>query len=216
MAEPVPQTEVPQSPPPPPPVFPPARTPTAAPATKLSGIAAWFRHPYLPHAQAVVGLLAGILSIGGFAYSYLWATTPVVPTRGDVIAAALDARTEKVIPDATLEVLTLKDALVTTLTPDAAGLARQTIKEGSYRLRATHPRFSSEVRTIHVIAGNTANIRLRLTPRGARPSASATPGVLGPPSHGTMGAASGSGSSPSSEIGKAVDGGVNAVKKIFR
>lgn len=216
MAEPVPQTEVPQSPPPPPPVFPPARTPTAAPGTKLSGIAAWFRHPYLPHAQAVVGLLAGILSIGGFAYSYLWATTPVVPTRGDVVAAALDARTEKVIPDATLEVLTLKDALVTTLTPDAAGFARQTIKEGSYRLRATHPRFSSEVRTIHVIAGNTANIRLRLTPRGAKPSASATPGVLGPPSPGTTGTASGSGSSPSSEIGKAVDGGVNAVKKIFR
>ena len=45
----------------------------------------------------------GILSIGGFAYSYIWATTPAVPIRGDVIAAAVDARTEKTIPDATLE-----------------------------------------------------------------------------------------------------------------
>jgi len=40
--------------------------------------------------------------------------------------------------------------------------------------------------------------------------------VLTPPSSGATGAASGSGSSPSSEIGKAVDGGVNAVKRIFR
>lgn len=137
-----------------------------------------------------------------------------MPTRGDVIAAAVDARTEKVIPDAILEVLTLQEALVTTLTPDTGGRARHTIKEGSYRLRATHPRFNSEVRTIHVIAGNTADIRLRLSPRAARPPVAGAPGVLGPPSPGT-GTASGSGSS-SSEIGKAVDEGVNAVKKIFR
>lgn len=65
-----------------------------------------------PHADDR-GPLVGILSIGGFAYSYIWATTPAVPTRGDVIAAAVDARTEKTIPDATLEVFTLKDALVT-------------------------------------------------------------------------------------------------------
>jgi hypothetical protein len=169
------------------------------------GIGAWLQHPSLPHMQAMVGLLAGVLSIGGFVYSYLWATTPIVPTRGDLVAAAVDARTEKVIPDATLEVLTLKDALVTTLTPDANGRARQTIKEGSYRLRATHPRFNSEARTIHVIAGNTADIRVRLSPRGAKPVAGA--GVLGPP-------APGAGST--SEIGKVVDEGMNAVKKIFR
>jgi len=30
------------------------------------GLVAWIRHPYLPHAQAAVGLLAGVLSIGGF------------------------------------------------------------------------------------------------------------------------------------------------------
>jgi hypothetical protein len=159
--------------------------------------------------QTIVGLLAGILSIGGFAYSYLWVTSPTVPTRGNVVAAAVDARTEKVIPDAILEVLTLQDALVTTLTPDTGGRARHTIKEGSYRLRATHPRFNSEVRTIHVIAGNTADIRLRLSPRGAKPPVAAAPGALGPPSPG-------SGASSSSEIGKAVDEGVNAVKKIFR
>lgn len=72
--------------------------------------------------------------------------------------------------------LTLRGALVTTLTLDPGGLARRPIKEASYRLRATHPRFNPEVRTIHVIGG----------------------------------------SSSTSEIGKAVDEGVSAVKKIFR
>ncbi len=202
VAEPIPETEVPQ--PPPPPVVPP----------EPGGIGAWLQHPSLPHMQTIVGLLAGILSIGGFAYSYLWATTPTVPTRGDVVAAAVDARTEKMIPDATLEVLTLKDALVTTLTPDPSGRARHTIKEGSYRLRATHPRFNTEVRTIHVIAGNTADIRLRLSPRGGKPPVASAPGQ-GPPTPDT-GTSSGSGSSSTKEIGKAVDEGVNAVKKIFR
>lgn len=210
MVEPIPETEVPSPPPPP------TRTPGPAPEENPGGITAWIRHPYLPHMQTIVGLLAGILSIGGFAYSYLWVTSPTVPTRGDVIAAALDARTEKVIPDAILEVLTLQDALVTTLTPDTGGRARHTIKEGSYRLRATHPRFNSEVRTIHVIAGNTADIRLRLSPRVAKPPVAAAPGALGPPSPGAGGIAPGSSSSSSSEIGKAVDEGVSAVKKIFR
>lgn len=201
MADEIPETEVPSALP---------HAPVPDP-----GFIAWLRHPYLPHMQAIVGLLAGILSIGGFFYSYIWVTQPIVPTRGDVVAAAVDARTEKVIPDATLEVLTLQDALVTTLTPDAGGRARHTIKEGSYRLRATHPRFNPEVRTIHVIAGNTADIRLRLSPRAPKPPAAGA-GVLGPPSPSAGGTAPGSSSSSTSEIGKAVDEGVNAVKKIFR
>ena len=145
----MPETEVPSAPP---------------PAEPARGFGAWLTHPNLPHMQAIVGLLAGALSIGGFAYSYLWATTPVPPTSGELIAMAVDARTEKPIPDATLEVLTTKDALVTTLTPDGSGRARQTIKEGSYRLRASHPRFDAEVRQIHVIGGNSAEIRVRLAP----------------------------------------------------
>jgi hypothetical protein len=209
VVEPIPETEIPQKPPAPP-VPPSARTPAGAPGTVSDRIAAWLQHPSLPHMQTVVGLLAGILSIGGFAYSYFWATAPVVPTRGDVIAVAVDARTEKTIADATLEVFTLKDALVTTLTPDASGRARHSIKEGSYRLRVTHPRFNTETRTIYVIAGNTADIRVRLTPRPST-SAGAAP-TPASPAAGT----SGGGASPTKEIGKAVDEGVNAVKKIFR
>jgi hypothetical protein len=207
VADQIPETEVPSASPP-------------VPAAPETGVLAWMKHPYLPHAQAVVGLLAGILSIGGFAYSYLWATTPVPPTHGEVIAIAVDARTEKPIPDATIEVLTSKDALVTTLTPDASGRARHAIKEGSYRLRAGHPKFTTEVRQIHVIGGNTAEIRVRLQPRVAKapaaPAASPTPGGGTAKNAPAPAAGSSTSSSSGSDVGKAVDEGVNAVKKIFR
>ncbi|HKZ07127.1 MAG TPA: carboxypeptidase-like regulatory domain-containing protein [Methylomirabilota bacterium] len=194
MADEVPETEVPT-------------TPSPSPPPGQSAFFAWLKHPYLPHAQAIVGLLAGILSIGGFVYSYMWATTALPPNRGELVAVALDARTDKPIPNATLEVLTGKDALVTTLTPDATGRARQTIKEGNYRLRAGHPQFTTEVRQIHVIGGNTAEIRVRLTPRMAKP---ATPPPATPP-----GGTAKSTPPAGNEVGKAVEEGVTAVKKIF-
>lgn len=200
MADQIPETEVPPAAP--------------APVTTEGGLLAWIRHPYLPHAQAAVGLLAGVLSIGGFVYSYLWATTPVPPTSGDVIAIALDARTEKPIPDATLEVLTVKDALVTTLTPDANGRARQTIKEGNYRLRASHARYTTEVRQIHVIGGNTSELRVRLAPKTAKAPPTTTTATTPPAA--PAGKSTQSSSPPGSEVGRAVDEGVNAVKKIFR
>jgi hypothetical protein len=115
---------------------------------------------------------------------------------------ALDARTEKPIPDATLEVLTTKDALVTTLTPDGSGRARQTIKEGNYRLRASHPGFDAEVRQIHVIGGNSAEIRVRRAPRVAKAPTAPTTSSSEPPS--------------TNQVGKKLDEGVSAVKKIFR
>jgi hypothetical protein len=200
VADQIPETEVPPAAP--------------APVTTEGGLLAWIRHPYLPHAQAAVGLLAGVLSIGGFVYSYLWATTPVPPTSGDVIAIALDARTEKPIPDATLEVLTVKDALVTTLTPDANGRARQTIKEGNYRLRASHARYTTEVRQIHVIGGNTSELRVRLAPKTAKAPPTTTTATTPPAA--PAGKSTQSSSPPGSEVGRAVDEGVNAVKKIFR
>jgi hypothetical protein len=197
VADEVPDTEIPTAPPPPPPAD--------------TGFFAWLRHPYLPHAQAIVGLLAGTLSIGGFVYSYMWATTALPPNSGELIAVALDARTDKPIAGATLEVLTSKDALVTTLTPDATGRARQTIKEGNYRLRAGHPQFTTEVRQIHVIGGNTAEIRVRLTPRMAKP---ATPPPATLPG-GTAKTTPPSSPPPGNDVGKVVEEGVSAVKKIF-
>jgi hypothetical protein len=85
--------------------------------------------------------------------------------------------------------LTPKDALVTTV-PSTGGEGRRQIKEGTYRLRVTHPRYATEVRQIQVVAGQTAEIRFRLAPR---PSGS-----------------------PLAPAERAVNEGVEGLKKIFR
>jgi hypothetical protein len=81
---------------------------------------------------------------------------------GEVVAIVQDARTGKPVPDAAVEILTLKDAVVTTLTPGADGQARGRLKEGMYRLRVTHPRFVAEARQVQVVAGQTSEVRLKL------------------------------------------------------
>jgi hypothetical protein len=88
---------------------------------------------------------------------------------GDLVAIVQDARSGRAVADATVEVLTPRDALVTTLGA-GGGEARSEMKEGPYRLRVTHPRFAPETRQIQVIAGQTTEVRVRLAPRStARP-----------------------------------------------
>ena len=144
-------------------------------------------HLTLSRTQAIFGIVAATLSIGGSVYGYLRVTRP--PDTGQMVTFVRD-RADKPVADATIEVLTPKDALVTSF---AAGEpARSTLKEGTYRLRVSHPRYASETRTVQVLAGQTSEIRFRLGPRAA-----AAPGPVG-------GAA------------RAVGEGVEAVKKIFR
>jgi hypothetical protein len=83
-----------------------------------------------------------------------------------------ESRTEKPLPAATVELLTPKDALITTLvTKD--GQARQTLTEGTYRVRVSHPGFTTETRQIQVLAGHNQEIRIHLA---ARPVEKATSG----------------------------------------
>jgi len=116
----------------------------------------------LPRVQVVFSLIAALLSIGGGLYGYLRPGRGV--HAGDLVAVVQDARSGKVVTDATVEVLTPRDALVTMLGV-ADGEARSQMKEGAYRLRVSHPRFGTEVRKIQVIAGQTTEIRVRLAPR---------------------------------------------------
>jgi hypothetical protein len=118
----------------------------------------------LPRVQAIFGLIAALLSIGGALYGYLRPVRAV--HAGDLVAVVQDARSGKAVADATVEVLTPRDALVTTLGA-TDGEARSQMKEGPYRLRVTHPRFAPEVRQIQVIAGQTTEVRVRLAPRPA-------------------------------------------------
>ena len=121
-------------------------------------------HLSLSRAQAIFGIIAAVLSIGGSLYGYLRVTRP--PNTGELVAIVRD-RGDKPLPEATIEVLTPKDALVTTLRASDPAGARYTLKEGTYRLRASHPKLAAETRTVQVIAGQTSEIRFRLAPRAA-------------------------------------------------
>jgi hypothetical protein len=126
-------------------------------------------HLTLSRFHAIVGIIAGFISISVGLYSYLHFSKPGPPVIGQIVAVVQDARTGKPVTDATVEILTLKDAVVTTLTPGAEGQARGSLKEGTYRLRVTHPRFAAEARQVQIVAGQTSEVRLKLvqpaTPR---------------------------------------------------
>jgi len=142
--------------------------------------------------QAVVGIAAGIVSVGGFVYSFLVPSAPGV-AQGNLVTVVQDARSKKPLGDVTVEILTDGDAVVTTISIPAAGHAQQRLKEGGYKLRVSHPRFATETRKVHVLAGQTAEVRVALSPR-AGPVGSTSP------------------ASP----GQAVDQGVGAMKRFFR
>jgi hypothetical protein len=115
----------------------------------------------LSRVQTIVGLLAGLVSVFGAVYSVPQFFKPA-PGMGEVVALVQEAKSEKAVAGATIEILTAKNALVTTLTPDSLGQVRYALKEGPYRVRVSHPRFSAEVRQIHVFSGQTVEVRVRL------------------------------------------------------
>ena len=144
----------------------------------------------LPRTHSIIGIIAGCVSISLGVYSYLHLAKPAPPVVGDVVAIVQEARTGKPIPDATVEILTVKDAaVVTTLAPGTAGQARGKLKEGTYRMRVTHPRFVTETRQVQVVAGQVSEVHVRL----ASPPPPPPPPKAGP-----------------------VDEAVGAVKKLFK
>ena len=148
----------------------------------------------LSRVQAILGIIAATLSIGGALYGYLRPAKP--PMTGEVTLVVEDAKTSRAITDATIEVLTGEDALVATLTA-TGGQARQALKGGQYRVRASHPRFASVTRQVQVVAGQAQEIHLRLTPRPPAAGGASPGGPLG-------------------SAGRAVEEGVEKIKKIFR
>jgi hypothetical protein len=120
--------------------------------------------------QAIVGITAGFLSIGATVWGILFATRAPAHS-GEVVMIVQESRTGKPLAAATVEFLTPKDALITTVvTKD--GQARQKLTEGAYRLRVSHPGFSTEVRQIQVLAGYNQEIRINLAPRSVEKASS--------------------------------------------
>lgn len=114
--------------------------------------------------QTLIGMLAGILTISGTLAS-VNGISASAPPQGELVALVHDARLHRPLTDATLDILTTQDALVTTLNIDAAGRIERRLKEGTYRLRVSHPAFATESRAIEVHAGQRSEIRLALVPK---------------------------------------------------
>ena len=119
----------------------------------------------LSRVQALVGVLAGCLTIIGTLVSYTGLTKPPAPVQGEIVAHIQLGHTHKPLPGATVEILTAQDAIVTTLTPELDGRVSRKLKEGRYRLRVTHPNLVSETRTVEVHAGQQSQVRVALVPR---------------------------------------------------
>ena len=112
----------------------------------------------LSRIQTIVGLAAGLLSITGGLVAFFRPPSD----SGRLVAIVQDAKTEKAVPDATIEILTLTDALVTTLTPNSYGEASCTLGEGHYRVLVNHPRYAAEVRDVRLMSGQNTEIRVQL------------------------------------------------------
>ena len=124
--------------------------------------------------QRFVGLAAGLVSIVGAIVAVpSFFKSPPPPTKGQIVAVIEEAKTAKAITDARVEILTPKNALVTTVTPNYFGKARHDLEEGQYRIRVSHPQYGAEVRQVVVVKGETAEIHVRLRAGSSSPLAGA-------------------------------------------
>jgi hypothetical protein len=143
-------------------------TPIAPAAAPIPRFAVALRQP-LSTVQTVVGILAGLLTIGGGFLSYSgFVSTASPPQQGEIVAVVQD-RSSKPIPQATVEIFTPQDAIVTTLNVEPDGRLTRRLKEGRYRLRVTHPSFATAVRHVEVHAGQRSDVRIALAPPPAPP-----------------------------------------------
>jgi hypothetical protein len=113
--------------------------------------------------QAIVAVLTGLVTIVVGLNSLLRYSAPA-PGIGEIVTVVQDAASSKSVPDATIEILTPKNALVATLTPDSAGRARQSLHEGRYVVRVRHPSYASELRDIQVFSKQVLVIKASLRP----------------------------------------------------
>ena len=111
--------------------------------------------------QTVVGLTAGAVSILGALLAVPNYFKPAIG-KGEVVAVVVDAKTEKAVSNATVEILTLNNAVVTTVNSGFFGKASYTLEEGQYRIRVKHPKFGAEVRHVQVVSGQSAEVRVQL------------------------------------------------------
>ena len=110
--------------------------------------------------QAIVGTLAGIASVVGATFSLVEYVRG--SNNGELVAIVRTTGSRGSVTDAKIEVLTAQNTIVATLTPDATGRATQALKEGTYVVHVSHPRYAAEVRRIQVMPRQTTEITTNL------------------------------------------------------
>lgn len=119
-------------------------------------------------AQSIIGTLAGIASISGALISLAQFTRPA--NAGDLVAIVQASGSHAGVADATVEVLTPQKALVATLTSDSAGRVTQELKEGTYLVRVSHPKYAADERRIQVLPRQTVEVRANLRAGSSSPT----------------------------------------------
>jgi carboxypeptidase family protein len=115
--------------------------------------------------RTIVLLLAASFSIAGYVHRYLEIAT--APTEGELLTVVRDAGGAP-LSDARIAVLTLANEPVTSFRAVAPAGGPRVLREGTYRLRVTHPKYVTETRMVQVTAGHTSEVRIKLGPRTVR------------------------------------------------
>jgi hypothetical protein len=167
-------SELPDNQPPTPAAHPaPVLRPGEAPPTGRGWIADQWSRMSLTRAQAIVGLMAGIVTVSGAIFSLVHSFGPGAGM-GDVVTELRDASSDARVTDATVEILTPLNLLVATVTPDAQGRARQRVKEGIYVVRVSHPHYAALVRQVQVFSRQTVEVKANLQSGASVPFQRAT------------------------------------------
>src|SRR5215813_9585870 len=112
----------------------------------------------LSKVQTIVDLTTAMLSIADALVAFL----KPAPNKGKLVAIVRDAKTEKAVSNATIEVLTPIDADVTTLTPDGSNEAQCNLDKSQYRLHVSHPHYLSKTRKVRLIASHDTEVHVQL------------------------------------------------------
>lgn len=110
--------------------------------------------------QAAVGLIAGVTSIVGAAYSAVDTLRPA-PGPGEVVVTVRDAAAHPVTAPV-VEVLGADDAIITTVIPGEDGIARHALVAGAYHIRVVHPDYREAERAVQVTPDATTDVTLVL------------------------------------------------------
>lgn len=116
----------------------------------------------LSRLETVIGVTTGLLSVGAALFGVGEYLKAPPPDKGQIVAIIEDVKTQKALSGATVEILTGKQTVLTSLTTNWFGRASHHLGEGQYQLRVRHPKFAAEVREVQVVSGQTTEIRVGL------------------------------------------------------